>query len=264
MKNGNVIKAGDRSADGRTRATVMGAGPLLVYVAGLDGSGELLFKQAPALSRSFRVATFRLRERGRFTYDDLAGDVAEIIMRLGEQKAIIIGESFGGTVALWFAIHHPEMVEQLVIVNSFPRFRARLRIKLAAAVTSSLPFKLVWPFRRLSSFIGLSLDKVSREDRKRCYRIFNGVAGEGYARRLRLIEEFDCEERLCEIKAPTLFIAAEDDRLIPSAREARLMASRIPNAAVRIIPGVGHACLLGDRVRLADIIGGRGSVVSGQ
>ncbi|HEY7912753.1 MAG TPA: alpha/beta hydrolase, partial [Blastocatellia bacterium] len=62
----------------------------------------------------------------------------------------------------------------------------------------------------------------------------------------------------------TLFIAAEDDRLIPSAREARLMASRIPNAAVRIIPGVGHACLLSDRVRLADIIGGRGPGVSGQ
>ena len=259
MNNRTESQTSDHPPDGRPRVTVTGRGPLLVFIAGLDGTGELLFKQAPQLARSFRVATFRLRERGRFTYDDLADDVAEIVEGLGEQRAIIIGESFGGTVALWFAIHHPEMVERLVIVNSFPRFRARIKIKIAATVTSRLPFKLVWPFRRLSAFIGLSLDHVTPEDRKRCYAIFNGVEGEGYARRLKLIEEFDCEDRLSEIKAPTLLIAAEDDRLIPSAREALLMASRIPTATVKIIPGAGHACLLGDRVRLAEILEGHTS-----
>jgi hypothetical protein len=32
------------------------------------------------------------------------------------------------------------------------------------------------------------------------------------------------------------------------------MAERIPNARLKIIRGVGHACLLGDRVRLAEIL----------
>jgi pimeloyl-ACP methyl ester carboxylesterase len=32
------------------------------------------------------------------------------------------------------------------------------------------------------------------------------------------------------------------------------MAARMPNAQVRLIPRAGHACLLGNRVRLADIL----------
>ena len=51
-----------------------GNGPLLVYVSGLDGTGELLFKQSEALAAAFRVVTFRQRDDGDFTYDDLADD----------------------------------------------------------------------------------------------------------------------------------------------------------------------------------------------
>src|SRR5438132_6179069 len=58
---------------------VEGNGRLLIYIAGLDGTGELFFKQAPALARSYRVVTFRARDDARFTYEDLADDVAAII-----------------------------------------------------------------------------------------------------------------------------------------------------------------------------------------
>jgi len=51
---------------------VEGRGPLLIYIAGLDGTGELFFKQNPLLATSYRVVTFRSRESGRFTYEDLA------------------------------------------------------------------------------------------------------------------------------------------------------------------------------------------------
>ena len=65
--------------------SVEGSGPLLIFISGLDGTGQLFFKQSPALSRSFRVVTYRSRERGQFTYDDLADDVAAIIKELGEE-----------------------------------------------------------------------------------------------------------------------------------------------------------------------------------
>jgi hypothetical protein len=32
------------------------------------------------------------------------------------------------------------------------------------------------------------------------------------------------------------------------------MASRMPNATVKIIKGAGHACLLGNRVRLSELV----------
>jgi pimeloyl-ACP methyl ester carboxylesterase len=69
-----------------------------------------------------------------------------------------------------------------------------------------------------------------------------------------LIAELDIENRLSEIRAPALFIAGAKDYLVKSVREARLMAARAPVADVKIIDGAGHACLLGNKVILADLL----------
>jgi 3-oxoadipate enol-lactonase len=233
---------------------VEGSGRLLIYISGLDGTGQLFFKQAPALARSYRVVTFRSRDNGRFTYEDLTDDVAAIIRDLGEQSATILGESFGGTVALNFALRYPQMVERLVVINSFPRFRKRFTIKVGALLASGLPFRLLWPVRRVASILGLLVDGVSREDRRVFWKAIRTVSGEAYAQRLKLIAALDLEPRLSEIHAPALFIAGERDLLIPSVREAHAMASRMPNATVKVVKGAGHACLLGSRVRLAELL----------
>ena len=233
---------------------VEGSGPLLVYIAGLDGTGELFYRQTPDLMRSYRVVTFRSREEGRFTYEDLTGDVAAIIKELGGPRAVIVGESFGGTVAMQFALHYPDLTERLVVINSFPRFRGRLRIKLAAALVPIVPLQVSWMVRQAAYTLGLTTDGVSEEDRRRFIEIVRSVKREGYARRLRLVADLNIEERLSEIQAPTLFIAGERDWLVPSVREAQAMAARMPHATVKIIAGVGHACLLADRVSLASLL----------
>lgn len=233
---------------------VEGSGPLLIYNAGLDGTGELFFKQAGALARSYRVVTFRSREKGSFTYDDLVNDVAAIIRDQAEEQATILGESFGGTVALSFALRYPEMTERLIVINSFPRFRRRLQIKLGVMLASRVPFRLLWPLRRAGNILGLLVDSVGREDRDVFWNAISSVSPSGYARRLQLIAEFDVESRLPDIKTPALFIAGDRDLLIPPVREAHAMAARMPNAAVRVIKGAGHACLMGDRVNLAAIL----------
>ena len=198
--------------------------------------------------------TFRLRDHGPFTYEDLADDIAAIIRELGQQQAVILGESFGGTVALNFALRYPQMVNRLVVVNSFPRFRKRLTIRLGAKLASGVTFRLLWPMRRAASILGLMVDGVNREDRQLFWKAIRSVSREAYARRLDLISELDVENRLSEIQAPCLFIAGDRDLLIPSVKEARAMAARMPNATVKIINGGGHACLMGDRVSLAELL----------
>jgi pimeloyl-ACP methyl ester carboxylesterase len=228
---------------------------LLIYVPGLDGTGQLFFKQAPLLARSHRVVTFRSREHGRFTYEDLADDLAAIIQDLREERATILGESFGGTVALNFALRHPRMVERLVVINSFPRFRKRFNVRLAVKLASGLPFRLLLPVRRAANVLGLLADGVSREDRRLFWEAIRTVNVEAYARRVQLIADLDIENRLSEIQAPTTLIASDRDLLIPSVKEALAMAARMQSAKVKIIKGAGHVCLLGDRVHLADLLG---------
>lgn len=233
---------------------VEGSGPLLVYLAGLDGTGELFFKQTPNLARSFRVVTFRSREDDAFTYRSLADDIAAIIVSLGEERATIVGESFGGTVALSFALRYPSMVRRLVVINSFPRFRGRVRIKLAAWLAANVPFILLWPFRRGASLLGLLVDGVNREDRRRFWKAIRSVNPSAYARRLQLIQGFDVEDQLQTIQSPVLLIAGGRDLLIPSVREAHSMARRMTNASVEVIEKAGHACLLGKHVNIAELL----------
>lgn len=226
----------------------------MVYVPGLDGTGELLFKQTDELSKRYRLATFRLSDSADITYEDLTAHIASIIADLGDPKAMIVGESFGGTLALTFALHYPDLVERLVIVNSFPRFRGRVRIRLAAFLAAKLPFKVVSVARRAACVIGLYLDGVTSADRLRVYRVLNKVNKVGFARRLQLIADLDLEPLLGRINTRCLFIAGERDLLVPSAKEAGKMAKLINDSTVRIISGAGHACLLGTRVSLAELI----------
>jgi pimeloyl-ACP methyl ester carboxylesterase len=244
--------------------TLVGSGPLLVYISGLDGTGELFFKQVSALARTYRVVAFRSRDHGRFTYDDLADDVAAIIKSLGERRATIVGESFGGTVALNFALRYPEMVERLVVVNSFPRFRQPVIIKLAVCIASwPILFGLSWPLRRAANLLGLLADGVKRQDRRLFFKAIRTVKRQGYARRLQLIADLDIEDRLSEILVPVLFIAGEKDLLVRSAQQAHAMRERVPNSSVKIIKGAGHALLMTDRVSLAEILADESLLVNG-
>ena len=249
-----VMTATDRAARRTPAYRVEGSGPLLIYIAGLDGTGELFFKQAPALARTYRVVTFRSRDDKRFTYDDLADDVAAIINDIGEPRATIVAESFGGGVAFTFALRYPAMVERLVIVNSFARFHSPAKIRMAVMFGTVMPFWLTSQARMIANGLGLRAEGIRGEDRRRFFKAIRTVKRPGYVQRLRLIAQLDLDNRLSEIQAPTLFIAGDKDLLVPSARTSQQMAARMPNAKVKIIHGVGHACLMGNVVNLADLL----------
>src|ERR1700744_4567363 len=54
-----------------------------------------------------------------YEVDLLADDIVNLIHWAGHDKAIIVGHDWGGMVAWWIALKHPEKVERLVAVN-FP------------------------------------------------------------------------------------------------------------------------------------------------
>jgi pimeloyl-ACP methyl ester carboxylesterase len=89
--------------------------------------------QIPALARRFHVVApdlrgYNLSTKPAFGYDleTLASDVPALIRALGAERAHVVGHDWGGMVAWGAAIHHPEVVDRLAILNA-PHPAAYLR-----------------------------------------------------------------------------------------------------------------------------------------
>src|SRR4029453_6323367 len=97
------------------RLHIDGAGDPVVLVPGLDGTGQLFYRQRPLLARSRKVAPYALRDSTSdmsTLVDDLAGVIEQVSP--ADKRAIVIGESFGGTLAMSLALARPDRVSALV------------------------------------------------------------------------------------------------------------------------------------------------------
>ena len=233
---------------------VQGEGPPLIYIPGLDGTGLLFYRQARLLSRRFRVITFRLRD------DALSMDtlVAEIARHLDDAvpdgtPAIVVGESFGGALAMRFVLAHSERVRALVILNSFSRITPK--IKLYAAITAAriVPWGTMRIVRRLTAS-RLHSSHTHRDEINRFLLLTRATTRIGYINRLRILTHYDVRRRLKDIHIPTLFLAADEDHLIPSVKQAAYMSARVPNAIMRVLHGHGHGCFLAPDLDLDEIL----------
>jgi len=236
------------------RLSIAGDGDAVVLVPGMNGSGDLFYRQVPRLARSFRVASYALRDDAD-SVERLAADLATVVDAIAptRRRAIIVGESFGGAVALTFAIHYPERVEALVLINSFPHFAPQLSLRLAVAGLSIMPWGAMPLVRRLTAF-RLHSKHTHHEEVRQFIRLTAAARRDGYINRLRLLQRFDVRDRLHEIVRPTLFLAAEHDHLVPAVSQARYMASRVPTCVMRVLEGHGHICLIAPDVCLRDIL----------
>jgi len=237
-----------------TRLTVQGTGPPVVLVPGMDGTGLLFYRQTPLLARSYRVATYALRDDAEHMnrlVEDLASVVDAISSPAG--RAIVVGESFGGALSLSFALAHPERVAALVILNSFPYFAPQLRLRLAIHGLGVLPWGAMPLVRRLTAF-RLHSKHTHRDDVRRFLGLTRQSTKTGYIGRLRLLREYDVRHRLHEIRSPTLFLASQEDHLVPSVAQAQLMAAVVPGSTVRVLHGHGHICLIAPSIDLASVL----------
>jgi pimeloyl-ACP methyl ester carboxylesterase len=240
--------------DYESRLALRGSGPGLVLVPGMDGTGELFYRQAPVLASRYRVATYALRDEAT-RMETLTADLARVVEEAapGEGRAVIVGESFGGTLAMSFALQYPERVRALVVLNSFPYFEPQARLRLAIAGLAVLPWGAMSLVRHATAF-RMHSRHTGREEIRRFIRLTEQTKRSGYVNRLRILTEYDIRERLAEISAPTLFLAAEKDHLVPSVAQAGYMAARVPGATLRVLPGHGHICLIAPDVDLAQIL----------
>jgi pimeloyl-ACP methyl ester carboxylesterase len=109
--------------------------PLIVMIHGFPDFWYSFRDQMVALSPDYYVVAIDQRgynlsdkPKGVENYDMrlLVGDVVAVIKHLGREKAIIVGHDWGGAVAWTLAMHVPQVVEKLIILN-LPHLRGLSR-----------------------------------------------------------------------------------------------------------------------------------------
>jgi 3-oxoadipate enol-lactonase len=229
-----------------------GSGKPLLYLPGLEGTGQMFYKQIDDLSRDHRVITLTLRPHGRYGLDRLVEDVEWVLQHSGAGRATVVGESFGGLLTMATALARPGIIERMILVNTFPWFAQRAKIRMGVALFSLLPYSLMKAYRTRNSRNELFSDDIADDDKRRFRAGTRFIEREGYLSRLRIIRDTDLRPHLGYIDVPAIVVAGTSDKLFDSTAYARSIASCLPRARLKLLHGTGHTALIARGVRVRD------------
>lgn len=226
--------------------------PPLLMIMGLGGQArswgppfqEALRRHYRTIRYSHRGTGLSDKPGGDLTVRLMADDAAGLLGALGIPRAHVLGISMGGMVAQELALNHPEAVQGLVLgctncgpAHSVPTPPESIaRFAQIQAISLDERIQQFWEMTVTPGFIETDksfLDEIIR------IHLDSPTPWETFGRQFMAIQSFDTYDRLPNIQAPTLIIHGDQDLLVP-AGNAEVLAGRIPNSQVRIIPGVGH------------------------
>ena len=167
--------------------------------------------------------------------------------QLGVQKAILVGNSAGGTLSMQFALEHPQRVQALVLVD--PAVYGNGAPTWVRLLGKTPQMQHLGPlFVRSIQKRGLDLIRTAWYDpAKITQETLDGytlpLKADGWDQALwnftMASRDTGLLEHLQDFKIPILVITGEDDRIVPTADSVRL-AGQLPGASLVIIPEAGH------------------------
>jgi pimeloyl-ACP methyl ester carboxylesterase len=167
---------------------------------------------------------------------------------LGVPRAVLVGNSAGGTVAMLAALRYPERVQGLILASP------------AVYAGGGSPAYTRWLFQtpqmdRLGPLVARNIQNWGRDFAASAWHDPSRITAEiwaGYTRPLQA-ENWDralwnltrasrpsgLDQRLAELDLPILVITGDDDRIVPTEQSIRL-AGELPAADLVVIPSCGH------------------------
>jgi pimeloyl-ACP methyl ester carboxylesterase len=167
---------------------------------------------------------------------------------LGVERAVLVGHSAGGTIALLTALRHPERVQALVLEDAAVYERSGTPQWMQPLLRST-PMRSVGPlFVRSIVVLGeAGIRQAWHDPDKITVELISGykkpLQAENWDRALwELVlasHPLGLQERLDEVSVPVLVITGENDRIVSAGNSERL-ASELPGAELVVIPDCGH------------------------
>jgi proline iminopeptidase len=193
------------------------------------------------------------------TWENLTADADALRARLGFERWAVLGHSFGGHVAVEYALRYPDRLSHLVLLDTGgdswwarenaarilagrgygPRTVALVRRFFAGQIepTQMLPAMMRFGGAYYHRHGGLTVARQLLHGEWRAKVRSDAFVYGGRE----LLKDWTVMDRLGEIGVPTLVMAGRDDFLFPPEHQVALAAG-IPGARLRIVERAGHNC----------------------
>lgn len=243
---------------------VMGKGYPLVLMHGGPGADLFTLMSFKPCAKQYTLVFYDHRCNGRsegvdvstMTWENLTADADALRQTLGFEKWAVLGHSFGGSVALEYALRYPQNLTHLVLVNSGGNYwwasensaqvLARRGFSPDLVEVARCHFNgLFEPGEMFSNLMKLGTAYNPHTSGLQIpHMLFYGMQTKLQPEALiyagtTLLKDWNIMDRLGEIKVPTLLIAGREDFVYPPEHQQEL-ATAIPNARLKLIDRAGH------------------------
>ncbi|XP_059450629.1 LOW QUALITY PROTEIN: phytyl ester synthase 2, chloroplastic-like [Corylus avellana] len=254
--------------------------PLLLFLPGIIGVGLGLFKQHQRLGKIFEIWCLHIPVVDRTPFTELVKLVERVIRsenhRSPNRPIYLVGESFGGCLALAVAALNPDIDLVLILANpatSFSRSHLQRLIPLLDIMPDQLPLISLpnmlssittgGPLRMMIESVvkGLPFQQTIGELSQDLVAISSHLSvwfwpKETLRWKLQMLKSASSVSNslLHDVKALTLIISSGKDELLPSLEEGGRLFRALPNCEIRKFNDSGHFLFLEDGIDLVTII----------
>lgn len=230
-----------------------GNGNAVVFLHGMTGSSKDWANQIAVLSPKYKVIAWDNRGHGKsdapvreedYSIPIFAKDVSDLLKSLNIKRCCLVGHSFGGFIALQFALDYHDVLAGLVLVDTssgmFARDPSYAQIRPKQdELARSQGTEAAFEYERAHNPMRIETFKKHPEQIEIARRKVRETSVNGYIYVPRAFGKWQpVTSRLSKIEVPTLIFWGDEDVGFTDA--IQVLKKGIANSELVIVEGVGH------------------------